>query len=42
MPGRFAQKMLIHPIDFINGGKYLARVSISTTTQSSKQEIKQS
>ncbi|KAJ5180526.1 hypothetical protein N7492_003736 [Penicillium capsulatum] len=28
--------------DFIKGGKYLARVSISTTTQSSKQEIKQS
>ncbi|OQE46824.1 hypothetical protein PENCOP_c001G05888 [Penicillium coprophilum] len=28
--------------DFIKGGKYLARVSISTSTQSSKQEIKQS
>ncbi|KAE8332435.1 hypothetical protein BDV39DRAFT_200057 [Aspergillus sergii] len=28
--------------DFINGGKYLARVSITATSQSSKQEIKQS
>ncbi|KAJ5162792.1 uncharacterized protein N7500_004622 [Penicillium coprophilum] len=28
--------------DFIKGGKYLARVSISTSTQASKQEIKQS
>jgi hypothetical protein len=42
MSGTFAQKMLIYPIDFIKGGKYLARVSISTSTQSSKQEIKQS